>query len=222
VIREASAGAIEGMEAETEVNAMTKATIRIGVLALQGDFAAHARAIEEVGGDPIEVRRPAELRRVRGLIMPGGESTTLLRLIREYGFDEAIPDFHASGRLLYGTCAGLIILAREVLDPAQESLGLLDVVVRRNAYGRQVDSFIDIGTIRVNGGAPTSSEMVFIRAPRIVRVGDGVDVIGDLNGEPTLVRQGTIWGGTFHPELSKPLTVHKRFVDLAAGVEWKE
>ncbi len=196
-------------------------TIRIGILALQGDFAAHARAIGEVGGEPIEVRRPPELGRVSGLIVPGGESTTLLRLMREYGFNEAIPEFHASGRPLYGTCAGLILLAREVLDPAQESLGLLDVVVRRNAYGRQVDSFIDTGTIRLNGGAPAPLEMVFIRAPRIVRIGKDVEVVGDLKGEPTLVRQGTIWGGTFHPELSRPLAVHRRFVDLAGEVAWK-
>ncbi len=193
------------------------APVRIGVLALQGDFAAHARAIRSAGGEPVEVRRPGQLAQARGLIIPGGESTTLLRLSREYGFNDAIVDFHRNGGHVYGTCAGLILLAHEVLDPPQPSLGLLDVAVRRNAYGRQVDSFVDTGMLRVNGGAPVPTEMVFIRAPRIVRVGAGVQVIGDLKGEPTLVRQGTIWGGTFHPELSSSLEIHRRFVEAAAG-----
>lgn len=191
---------------------------RVGVLALQGDFAAHARALVEVGGEPVEIRRPHQLADVQGLIIPGGESTTLLRLMREYSLDQAVRDFHASGRILYGTCAGLIILAREVTNPSQESLGLLDVGVMRNAYGRQVDSFVDIGILRVNGGEPVETEMVFIRAPRIVRVGDGVEVIGERKGEPTLVRQGTIWGGTYHPELSTPLKVHRRFLEEAAAI----
>lgn len=190
--------------------------VPIGILALQGDFAAHAEALLAVGGTPVEVRRPEHLALVRGLIMPGGESTTLLRLVSEYGFDVAIPEFNKSGGLLYGTCAGLILLAREVFNPPQPSLGLLDVSVERNAYGRQVESFIDTGAVRLNGGEPVDLEMVFIRAPRIVRVGAGVEVLGDLHGEPTLVRKGTIWGGTFHPELSRPLAIHRRFVELVA------
>ncbi|MDM7917139.1 MAG: pyridoxal 5'-phosphate synthase glutaminase subunit PdxT [Candidatus Eisenbacteria bacterium] len=120
----------------------------IGVLALQGDFAAHLRAIDQAGGAPIEVRRPEQLDAARGLILPGGESTTFLRLMEEYGFVEAIERFHRRGRPIWGTCAGLILLAREVLDPPQPSLGLLDVTVRRNAYGRQVDSFIAGGRVR--------------------------------------------------------------------------
>jgi 5'-phosphate synthase pdxT subunit len=188
----------------------------IGVLALQGDFAAHARAVEAVGGRAVEVRRTEELTGLRGLILPGGESTTLLLLLAEYGFNEALPAFLDRGGLVYGTCMGLILLAREVLDPVQPSLGLLDVSVRRNAYGRQVDSFVGTGTFSGNGGPPEPVEMVFIRAPRIVRVGEGVEVIGDLEGEPTLVRQGRVWGGTFHPELSRPLRIHERFVNSAA------
>lgn len=193
------------------------ARARIGLLALQGDFAAHGRAVAAVGGDAVEVRRPEQLVGLDGLILPGGESTTLLKLIDEYGFREAIPDFAAAGGAIYGTCAGLILLAREVVDPAQPSLGVIDVTVRRNAYGRQVDSFAAIGSLRANGGPPIPAEMVFIRAPRIVRVGVGVEVIGDLDGEPTLVRQGRIWAGTFHPELSQPLLIHRLFVDFAGG-----
>lgn len=189
---------------------------RVGILALQGDFEAHMRAIREVGGDPVEIRRTEQLGDVGGLILPGGESTTLVRLMDEYGFDEAIHAFHESGGALYGTCAGLILLAREALGPPQRSLGLLDVTVRRNAYGRQVDSFVETGSLRWNGGPPQPAEMVFIRAPRIERIGERVEVIGELNGEPTLVRQGRIWGGTFHPELSSPLEIHRRFLEEAA------
>ncbi|MFB3906997.1 MAG: pyridoxal 5'-phosphate synthase glutaminase subunit PdxT [Candidatus Eisenbacteria bacterium] len=191
----------------------------IGVLALQGDFAAHLRAIDQAGGAPIEVRRPEQLDAARGLILPGGESTTFLRLMEEYGFVEAIERFHRRGRPIWGTCAGLILLAREVLDPPQPSLGLLDVTVRRNAYGRQVDSFIAGGRVRWNGGPPEPLEMVFIRAPRIVRVGEGVEVLGEHAGEPALVRQGTIWGGSFHPELSDPPVVHRRFVEEVRRAE---
>lgn len=193
------------------------ARARIGLLALQGDFAAHGRAVAAVGGDAVEVRRPEQLVGLDGLILPGGESTTLLKLIDEYGFREAIPDFAAAGGAIYGTCAGLILLAREVVDPAQPSLGVIDVTVRRNAYGRQVDSFAAMGSLRANGGPPIPAEMVFIRAPRILRLGNGVEVIGEFNGEPTLVRQGRIWAGTFHPELSQPLLIHRLFVDFAGG-----
>jgi pyridoxal 5'-phosphate synthase pdxT subunit len=194
---------------------MSKGT-SVGILALQGDFDAHMRAVREVGGEALEVRRAEQLGSVRALILPGGESTTLLWLMREFGFLDALPGFHDRGGILYGTCAGLILLAREVLGPPQASLGLLDVTVRRNAYGRQVDSFVDTGTLRWNGGGPGPAEMVFIRAPRIERIGNGVEVVGELRGEPTLVRQGRIWGGTFHPELSSPLEIHRRFLDAAA------
>ncbi len=205
-----------GDDTRTEGTDTTTGRTRIGILALQGDFAAHCRAVAEVGGEPVEIRRPEQLDGVRGLIIPGGESTTLVRLMGEYGLDRALRRFHESGRPIYGTCAGLIILAREVTNPPQDSLGLLDVTVMRNAYGRQVDSFVDVGLLRVNGGEPVESEMIFIRAPRITRVGPTVETIGELKGEPTLVRQGTVWGGTFHPELSMPLKIHSRFVQESA------
>ena len=190
--------------------------VPIGILALQGDFAAHARAVRAVGGDPIEIRDCTQLSGIGGLILPGGESTTLFRLIDAYGFGPAIIQLVQRGSLLYGTCAGLILLAREVRDPAQPSLGLLDVTVHRNAYGRQVDSFIETGSLCWNGGKPEPAEMVFIRAPRIIRVGPGVEVVGELRGEATFVRQDTIWAATFHPELSEPFTIHRRFVEAAA------
>jgi pyridoxal 5'-phosphate synthase pdxT subunit len=192
-------------------------TNRIGVLALQGDFEAHVLAITAVGGQAVEIRRIEQLRTIDGLILPGGESTVLLRLMGEYGFDQALPAYHETGGFLYGTCAGLILLAREVIGPPQRSLGLLNVTVRRNAYGRQVDSFVDTGSLRWNGGDPEPAEMVFIRAPRIEKLGEGVETIGELLGVPTLVRHGRIWGGTFHPELSKPFEIHRRFIAEATA-----
>ena len=191
------------------------AGVPIGILALQGDFAAHARAVRTAGGEPIEVRGTDQLRDVRGLILPGGESTTLLRMIDTCGFRSAIREFPQTGGLLCGTCAGLILLAREVLGPSQPSLGLLDVSVRRNAYGRQVDSFVETGALCWNGLKPEPMEMVFIRAPRIIRIGEGVEVIGKLRGEATFVRQDRIWAATFHPELSEPFSIHRRFVEAA-------
>ncbi|MBD3160677.1 MAG: pyridoxal 5'-phosphate synthase glutaminase subunit PdxT [Candidatus Eisenbacteria bacterium] len=196
---------------------MERARPRIGVLALQGDFAAHARALRSCDAEPVEVRTPEPLADVAALILPGGESTTLLRLLRLTSLDRAIPAFHRSGGFLFGTCAGLILLAREVRDPDQESLGLLDVGVQRNAYGRQVESFVGSGTFSRNGGSPAAQEMVFIRAPRILRVGEGVETIGFLGDEPTLVRAGRIWGATFHPELAEPFEIHRRFLAEVAG-----
>ena len=193
----------------------TGARPRIGILALQGDFAAHARAVGSCGAEPVEIRSAERLGEVAALILPGGETTTLLRLLRLGALDRAIGEFHRSGGSLFGTCAGLILLAREVFGPEQESLGLLDVSVERNAYGRQVESFAGVGTVSQNGAAPVPQEMIFIRAPRIRRVGDGVEPIGHLGEEPTLVRAGRIWGATFHPELSEPFEIHRRFL---AGV----
>ncbi len=190
---------------------------RIGILALQGDFAAHARAVRSAGGEPIEIRDRGQLPGLSGLILPGGESTALLRLVREYRFDRAIRDYVDAGGHLLGTCAGLILIAREVLHPVQPSLGFLDVSVRRNAFGRQVDSFVDRGDLSINGGPAERVEMVFIRAPRIERLGEGVEVIGRWGEEATLVRNGPIWGATFHPELSDPPTIHRRFLEALPG-----
>jgi len=184
--------------------------VKIGVLALQGDFALHAKALARLGAEAVEVRKPGELDAVRGLIIPGGESTTLLHLMQEWDFFPALEKFHAGGRPLYGTCAGCIVLAREVERPRQLSLGLIDVTVERNAYGRQRESFEAHGAATLDG-QPTTIEMVFIRAPRIVRIGPGVETLAHHGNDPVLVRQGSVLVGTFHPELTESTAVHRYF-----------
>jgi 5'-phosphate synthase pdxT subunit len=194
--------------------------VRIGVLALQGDFALHAAALRRAGADPVEVRKPGALDDVDGLILPGGESTTLLHLMEAGDFGAALRAFHARGRPLFGTCAGLIVLAREVESPRQPSLGLIDVTVERNSYGRQRESFEAVGEAvgetavpAALGGGPL--RMIFIRAPRICRVGPGVDVLLSLGGDPVLAREGAVLATTFHPELTDDLTVHRYFCRMA-------
>jgi pyridoxal 5'-phosphate synthase pdxT subunit len=187
--------------------------VRIGVLALQGDFALHRAALERCGVEAVEVRKPDELVGVDGLIIPGGESTTLLKLMDAWNFVPAIEKFHAAGKPLFGTCAGLIVLAREVAKPSQFSLGLIDVGIERNAYGRQRESFEAQGQASLEGRT-RPLEMVFIRAPRIRRLGSGVDTLAELNGEPVMVRQGMVLAATFHPELTSDLTVHRYFCRL--------
>lgn len=181
----------------------------VGVLSLQGGFGAHARAVREIGLDPLEVRDARELERADGLVLPGGESTTQLRLIERHGLEGALADFVASGRPVLATCAGLILAARSV-SPAQKSFGWLDVEVRRNAYGRQLDSFED----RSDEGLP----LVFIRAPRIAALGGGVAVLARWHGDPVLVRQGSVTGAAFHPELTRDRRVHRlAFEGLVGG-----
>jgi 5'-phosphate synthase pdxT subunit len=187
--------------------------MRIGILALQGDFALHAAALRRAGAETVEVRKPAALDDVDGLILPGGESTTLLHLLDAWSFEPALRAFHASGRPLFGTCAGLIILAREVESPKQFSLGLIDVTVERNAYGRQRESFEATGVARLDAG-PIPLEMVFIRAPRIKQVGPGVRVLAEHGGEPVMAQQGRVLVATFHPELTNDTTVHEYFCKL--------
>ncbi len=187
--------------------------MRIGVLALQGDFALHARALEKCGVEAVEVRKPAELDDIDGLIMPGGESTTLLKLMDAWDFVPALEKFHSAGKPIFGTCAGLIVLAREVESPKQFSLGLIDVTVERNAYGRQRESFEASGTVRLDKD-PIQLEMVFIRAPRIRRVGPGVEVLAEHGGEPVMARQDRVLVATFHPELTDSTAVHRYFCDL--------
>ena len=187
--------------------------MRIGVLALQGDFALHARALEKCGVEAIEVRKPGGLDEVDGLIMPGGESTTLLKLMDAWDFVPALEKFHGAGKPIFGTCAGLIILAREVESPKQFSLGLIDVTVERNAYGRQRESFEASGTARLDKD-PVQLEMVFIRAPRIRRVGPRVEVLAEHGGEPVMARQDRVLVATFHPELTDSTAVHRYFCDL--------
>ena len=194
--------------------------MRIGVLALQGDFGLHAAALRGVAAEPVEIRKPGALDDVEGLILPGGESTTLLHLMDAWDFAPAIRSFHQSGRPLFGTCAGLIILAREVEGPRQPSLDLIDVTVERNSYGRQRESF-DAETSADLGEGSAALRMVFIRAPRIRRAGPGVDVLARHAGVPVLAREGTVLVASFHPELSGDLAVHRYFCRMAearAGV----
>jgi 5'-phosphate synthase pdxT subunit len=183
---------------------------KIGVLAIQGDYAAHADALSESGAEPIEIRKPEQLSGIDGLILPGGESTTVLRFLDKHKFFETLAA-HCGDKPVFGTCAGAILLAREVLNPPQRSLGLLDAVVERNAYGRQIDSAILTAETALPGGP---LEMVFIRAPKIVESGPGVEVLASRDGSPVLVRQGHLLAATFHPELSADRRVHRLFVDL--------
>jgi 5'-phosphate synthase pdxT subunit len=183
----------------------------IGVLAIQGDYAAHAEALTDAGAEPIEVRNPEELDGLDGLILPGGESTTILKFLERREFFDALQQY-ASTQPVFGTCAGAILLAREVRHPAQRSLGLLDAVVERNAYGRQVDSTILTAPSSLPG---EPLEMVFIRAPRIAETGPSVEVLARRDGHPVLVRQGRLMAATFHPELSRDRRVHRLFVETA-------
>lgn len=192
---------------------------RFGVLALQGGFAAHVEALAELGVRAVEVRRTAELEHLSGLILPGGESSTLLNLMRDEPWFDALTRFHAGGGVLFGTCAGAILLAREVLDPSQPSLGLLDATVRRNGWGRQVDSF-EAPLELAEGG--DSVPGVFIRAPRFTALGPGVRVHATFENEPVLVSQGRILAATFHPELTSDRRFHRRFVEPAWAGEGTE
>lgn len=178
----------------------------IAVLALQGDFAAHSKRLAELGLESFEARRPEELDRASGVVLPGGESTTIWKFFEAEPWEEAFRDFARSGRPILGTCAGAIVLAREVVNPAQKGLGLIDIGVERNAYGRQTDSFVGEVEAPVLG-APIPA--VFIRAPRIRRVGPEVEVLGRLGDDPVLVRKGNIVAATFHPELTDDTRVHE-------------
>jgi pyridoxal 5'-phosphate synthase pdxT subunit len=181
----------------------------IGILAIQGNFAAHAAALTEAGADPIEVRNPDELDQLDGLILPGGESTTVLKFLEHRNFFDRLKEFVHSNPT-FGTCAGAILLARDVRNPAQRSLGALDAVVERNAYGRQVDSSILLAPSSLPGEL---LEMVFIRAPRIVETGPEVEILARRDSFPVLVRQGKLMAATFHPELSRDRRVHRLFVE---------
>ncbi len=191
---------------------------RIGVLAIQGDFAAHMTTLHEAGAEVHEVRKAAELRQVDGLVIPGGESTTLLKFILnpDLGYIEAFQEFHQAGKPLFGTCAGLILVAKDVLNPAQFSFGFIDVGVERNAYGRQKESFETVGESYLEGTAKPL-KMVFIRAPRITRLGAQVDLLATCHEEPVMARQGNILVATFHPELTGDLTVHRYFLEMTKG-----
>ena len=189
---------------------MTSTPLTIGVLALQGAYEAHAQTLRLLGATPKLVRTPEDLEGVAGLIMPGGESTTMLKFLERNGFFEVLQNFVRTTPT-FGTCAGAILLASHVEHPAQKSLGALDITVERNAYGRQIDSTI-LKAETVLPGGPL--EMVFIRAPRITRIGPGVETLASREGFPVLVRSGHLLAATFHPELSDDTRIHKLFLDL--------
>jgi 5'-phosphate synthase pdxT subunit len=184
--------------------------MKIGVLAVQGDFDAHRRRLEELGAEVVLVRHPAQLDEVDGLVIPGGESGAILRILGPNGM-EKLKEF-VKLKPTFGTCAGAILLAKEITNPEQEGLGALDVRIRRNAYGRQIDSSIREGRF---GDAPI--EMVFIRAPRFERLGPGVEIVATEGNDPVVVRQGNIMAATFHPELSDDRRIHKAFLEVVGN-----
>lgn len=183
----------------------------VGVLALQGAFREHRLAFERLGADVVEVRLARQLAGVAGLVIPGGESTTMAKLMAAYGFDDAIPEFVSAGGVVWGTCAGAIALATDIVaNPDQPRLGLIDITVDRNAYGRQVASFeANVEVKGLNGAV----HVLFIRAPRIVRTGPRVEVLARYDGEPVLVRSGAVMAGVFHSELSGDDRIHALFLD---------
>jgi len=186
--------------------------MKIGVLAVQGDFEAHEIMLRSLGVESQEVRSAADLDALDGIILPGGESTTQLKFLEEEGLSAPLRDFAVDGGAMFGTCAGAILMAREVLNPAQRSLGLMDISVLRNGYGRQLQSEVRFGHCTLK---PGPLEMVFIRAPIIQRVGNGVEVLAEDGGTPVLVRQRSLLAATFHPELTADPTIHSCFLEMA-------
>jgi 5'-phosphate synthase pdxT subunit len=185
---------------------------KVGVLALQGDVREHIAALTDLGAHTVEVKLPEHLAGLDALVLPGGESTTMSLLLQSSGLLEPVAERLAGGMPAFGTCAGMILLATDVLDgrPDQRSFGVIDIAVRRNGFGRQVDSFeIDLEVAGVDGGRVHA---VFIRAPRVESVGDGVEVLADVDGHPVLCRQGDILVAAFHPELSGDLRLHELFL----------
>jgi pyridoxal 5'-phosphate synthase pdxT subunit len=187
--------------------------VKVGVLALQGAFARHAAALRSLGAEPVEVRRPAHLDDVDALVLPGGESTTMSMLLESSELFDPIAERLAGGLPAFGTCAGLILLGREVIDGRadQRSWGVLDVAVRRNAYGRQVDSFE--ADLAIRGMAGPLFRAVFIRAPVVEQVGPGVEVLASVGEHAVLCREGPVLAGSFHPELADDARLHRYFLD---------
>ena len=190
----------------------------IGVLALQGDFDAHRRRLEELGAEVVLVKKPEQLDNIDGLVIPGGESGTFLKLLGDAGF-EKLKQF-VQAKPTFGTCAGAILLATEIENPQQKGLGALNIRIRRNAYGRQIDSSIREGRL-VSASGDSPLEMVFIRAPKIVHVGEGVEILATEGNDkaPVAVRQGSAMAATFHPELSDDPRIHQTFLDLVGKMD---
>jgi 5'-phosphate synthase pdxT subunit len=186
--------------------------MKVGILAVQGDFEAHAAMLARMGVEYVFVRTPDDLDGVDAVILPGGESTTQWKFLVEEGLDKSLVEHAARGGAIFGTCAGAILLAREVRNPEQQSLGVVDITVIRNAYGRQLASEVRQGATSIS---PEPIEMVFIRAPIIDRVGPGVEVLANSEGQPVLIREGRMLIATFHPELTSDVTVHEYFLRMA-------
>ncbi len=186
--------------------------MKIGIVAIQGDYEAHAKMLNRIGVDYIFVRQPADLAGVNGVILPGGESTTHLKVMVEEGLFPALKQFAANGGAFFGTCAGTILLARAVHGPPQDSLGLIDISVLRNGYGRQLASDVHMSPTKLR---KEPLEMVFIRAPIIESTGEGVSILAEDAGHPVLVEQGRILASTFHPELTDDTIVHEHFLKFA-------
>jgi 5'-phosphate synthase pdxT subunit len=187
-------------------------TLKVGILAVQGDFEAHAATLARMGVDYVFVRTPRDLEGVDAVILPGGESTTQWKFLVEEGLDKRLLQHATNGGAIFGTCAGAILLAREVLNPAQQSLALADITVIRNGYGRQLASEVRHGATAIS---PEPIEMVFIRAPMIERIGPDVSVLAKSEGQPVLILQDRIMIATFHPELTSDTTVHEYFLRMA-------
>jgi pyridoxal 5'-phosphate synthase pdxT subunit len=189
--------------------------MKIGVLALQGAFREHRQMFEKLGAKVIEVRFPEQLENLQGIVVPGGESTTIVKLMGSYGFDKALPEFYKGGGAIWGTCAGAIAIAKDIVGyPEQPRLGLMDMAVERNAYGRQVASFetdVDVETF------DTPFHVVFIRAPRIASVGKEVEVLATFKDDPIMVKQGQLMATVFHPELTKDTRIHRYFLENVVG-----
>ena len=186
--------------------------MRIGILAIQGDYEAHSKVLDRLGAEHGYVRRPDDLADLSGVILPGGESSTHLKIMVEEGLFNAFKQFATDGGAFFGTCAGAILLARNVHGPSQASLGLIDISVLRNGYGRQLASDVHIGPTKLR---KEPLEMVFIRAPIIESIGEGVEILAEDAGHPVLVQQGRILASTFHPELTSDPTVHEHFLSIA-------
>jgi 5'-phosphate synthase pdxT subunit len=196
---------------------MDYSSLTIGVLALQGAYEAHATMLRQLGANAVLVRKPEQLPGLDGLIIPGGESTTFLKHLERAGFFDALSAF-VKHKPTFGTCAGAILLAKDVANPPQRSLAAMDIAVERNFYGRQNDSVILSGDTTLPGGP---LEMVYIRAPRIARTGPGVETLARRGDDPALVREGHLLAATFHPELGHDLRIHQLFLDMVTTQSFK-
>lgn len=188
-----------------------KNNVTIGVLALQGAFREHIKALQKTGVNALEIKFPGKIDEIDGLIVPGGESTTISKLINKYGFKEYLDKLYLSGKPMYGTCAGLILFAAEVLNE-KYGLGYIDIIVKRNSYGRQIDSFHEM--VELSFDKRKRFEAIFIRAPKIISAGSEVDILSKINDNIILARQKNILVSSFHPELQDDLRIHNYFLDM--------